>query len=187
MFPFYITSHFHNFDDAVYSSQPMVPIYHTTLYHNPCKHIRLSLLGSLLCTQQLVPQNCVQELLSETRVNIWTYFQQHSKFLHLWTINGLKEILQRIHSWEWAFYENSVANVEVTVFWDETTCSSEQGSSVLRKMEISRDWKTLAPTCQMAWHHNLQVRKPKWFDIFRTDTGTHAGVWRMKPRYINGV
>lgn len=91
--PLYITSHFHNSDDAVYSSQPMVPIYHTTLYHNPCKHIRLSLLGSLLCTQQLVPQNCVQELLSETHVNIWMYFQQHSKFLYLWIINGLKEIL----------------------------------------------------------------------------------------------
>jgi len=93
----------------------------------------------------------------------------------------------RIHSWEWAFYENSVANVEVKVFWDETTSSSEQGSSVLRKMELSRDWKTLAPTCQTAWHHNLEVHKPKWFHTFRTDTGTHTGFWRMKPRNINGV
>ena len=82
---------------------------------------------------------------------------------------------------------DSVANVEVTVFWDETTCSLVQGSSVLRKMEISRDWKTWAPTCQMAWHHNLGGHKPKWFDIFRTDTGMHAGVWRMKPRTINCV
>jgi len=134
-------------------------MYHTTLYHTPCKHICLSLPGSLLCTQQLVPHNFVQELLSETRVNIWMYFQQHSKSLHLWTINGLKEILWWIHSWKWALYENPVANVRVRVFWNETTCSSVQGSSVLRETEISRDRKTLAPTCQTAWHHNLEDHK----------------------------
>ena len=115
----------------------------------------------------------------------WMYFQQHSKLLHLWTITWLKGILQWIHSWQWAFYENSVANVAVRVFWDETTCSWVQGSSVLRKVEISRGWTTLVPTCQTACHHTLQVHKPQQFDI--TDTGMHTGVWRMKPRNIKCV
>jgi hypothetical protein len=87
--PFYITSHVHNSTLTTTLMTQYVPLNQTTPYHNPCRHICLSLLGSLLCTQQLVAQNFIKELLSETCVNTECTFNSTVNF-YLWT----KDILR---------------------------------------------------------------------------------------------